>query len=121
MPSATANCATTALTTVPVPEMFSYWLQGGRISIGFLGGAQIDRYANLNTTVIGPYDAPKVRLPGGGGAPEIGAHCKQTFITMALNQRAFVDNLPFITSFRSRPGRRSPPKPETDHGRPDAS
>lgn len=89
----------TALTTVPVPEMFSYWLQGGRISIGFLGGAQIDRFANLNTTVIGPYDAPKVRLPGGGGAPEIGAHCKQTFITMALNRRTFVDTLPFITSF----------------------
>ena len=61
----------TALTTVSVPEMFRYWLQGGRITVGFLGGAQIDRFANLNTTVVGPYDKPKVRLPGGGGAPEI--------------------------------------------------
>jgi glutaconate CoA-transferase subunit B len=61
----------TALTTVSVPEMFRYWLQGGRISVGFLGGAQIDRFANLNTTVVGDYHKPKVRLPGGGGAPEI--------------------------------------------------
>src|SRR6202021_1198445 len=61
----------TALTTVSVPEMFRYWLQGGRITVGFLGGAQIDRYANLNTTVVGAYANPKVRLPGGGGAPEI--------------------------------------------------
>ena len=55
----------TALTTVSVPEMFRYWLQGGRIKVGFLGGAQIDKFANLNTTVVGPYDKPKVRLPGG--------------------------------------------------------
>ena len=61
----------TALCTGRVPEMFRYWLQGGRITVGFLGGAQIDRFANLNTTVVGPYDRPKVRLPGGGGAPEI--------------------------------------------------
>ena len=59
----------TALTTVSVPEMFRYWLQGGRISVGFLAGAQMDRFANLNTTVVGSYLAPKVRLPGGGGAP----------------------------------------------------
>ena len=65
----------TALTTVSVPEMFRYWLQGGRMTVGFLGGAQIDRFANLNTTVIGPYDKPKNRLPGGGGAPEIGSGC----------------------------------------------
>jgi glutaconate CoA-transferase, subunit B len=89
----------TALTTVSVPEMFRYWLQGGRITVGFLGGAQIDRYANLNTTVTGSYAAPKVRLPGGGGAPEIAAHCQQVFITMALTPRGFVDKLPFITSF----------------------
>jgi glutaconate CoA-transferase subunit B len=89
----------TALTTVSVPEMFRYWLQGGRITIGFLGGAQIDRFANLNTTVVGPYDAPKVRLPGGGGAPEIASNCQQIFITMAMGSRAFVDRLPFITSF----------------------
>ena len=89
----------TALTTVPVPEMFRYWLQGGRITIGFLGGAQIDRFANLNTTVVGDYDAPKVRLPGGGGAPEIASNCGQIFITMAMGSRAFVEKLPFITSF----------------------
>ncbi len=89
----------TALTTVAVPEMFRYWLQGGRITIGFLGGAQIDRFANLNTTVVGDYDAPKVRLPGGGGAPEIASNCGQIFITMAMGSRAFVETLPFITSF----------------------
>ncbi len=89
----------TALTTVSVPEMFGYWLQGGRITVGFLGGAQIDRFANLNTTVIGDYAHPSVRLPGGGGAPEISSHCRRIFITMAMGRRAFVDKLPFITSF----------------------
>jgi glutaconate CoA-transferase subunit B len=88
----------TALTTVSVPEMFRYWLQGGRITIGFLGGAQIDRFANLNTTVVGDYHRPKVRLPGGGGAPEIATHCGEIFITMAMSPRAFVDRLPFVTS-----------------------
>src|SRR3954465_7986374 len=61
----------TALSTVPVVEMFQYWLQGGRVTVGFLGGAQVDRYGNLNSTVIGSYTQPKVRLPGSGGAPEI--------------------------------------------------
>ncbi len=89
----------TALTTVSVPEMFRYWLQGGRITVGFLGSAQIDRYANLNTSVIGPYDNPKVRLPGGGGAPEIAAHCGEIYITMAMSPRAFVDKIDFITTF----------------------
>ena len=88
----------TALTTVSVPEMFRYWLQGGRITVGFLGGAQIDRYANLNTTVVGDYRHPKVRLPGGGGAPEITSNCQQVFITMNMSPRAFVTTLPFITS-----------------------
>jgi glutaconate CoA-transferase subunit B len=73
----------TAITTVSVPEMFRYWLQGGRIKVGFLGGAQIDKFANLNTTVVGPYDKPKVRLPGGGGAPEIATSCGEIFIIMA--------------------------------------
>ena len=88
----------TALTTVSVPEMFRYWLQGGRIKVGFLGGAQIDKYANLNTTVVGPYDKPKVRLPGGGGAPEIATSCGEIFIIMAQGKRCFVDKLDFITS-----------------------
>jgi len=88
----------TALTTVSVPEMFRYWLQGGRITVGFLGGAQIDRFANLNTTVVGPYAKPKVRLPGGGGAPEIATSCGEVFITMAQGKRSFVDKLDFVTS-----------------------
>jgi len=88
----------TALTTVSVPEMFRYWLQGGRIKVGFLGGAQIDRFANLNTTVVGPYDNPKVRLPGGGGAPEIATSCGEIFIIMAQGKRSFVDRLDFVTS-----------------------
>ena len=89
----------TALTTVSVPEMFRYWLQGGRVTVGFLGGAQIDRFANLNTTVIGPYGKPKVRLPGGGGAPEIASNCKEVFITMSMSPRTFVERLSFVTSF----------------------
>ena len=88
----------TALTTVSVPEMFRYWLQGGRIKIGFLGGAQIDKYANLNSTVVGPYDKPKVRLPGAGGAPEIATSCGEIFIIMAQGKRSFVDKLDFVTS-----------------------
>jgi glutaconate CoA-transferase subunit B len=88
----------TALTTVSVPEMFRYWLQGGRITVGFLGGAQIDRFANLNTTVVGPYTKPKVRLPGGGGAPEIATSCGEIFIIMAQSKRSFVDKLDFVTS-----------------------
>jgi glutaconate CoA-transferase subunit B len=88
----------TALTTVSVPEMFRYWLQGGRITVGFLGGAQIDRFANLNTTVVGPYDKPKVRLPGGGGAPEIAVSCGEIFIIMSQGKRSFVGTLDFVTS-----------------------
>ncbi len=89
----------TALTTVSVPEMFRYWLQGGRVSVGFLGGAQIDRYGNLNTTVIGDYDAPKIRLPGGGGAPEIASASQKVFITMKQSKRGFVEKIDFYTSF----------------------
>src|SRR6266436_1962964 len=81
----------TALTTVSVPEMFRYWLQGGRITIGFLGGAQIDKYANLNTTVVGTYDKQKVRLTGGGGAPEIAISCGEIFIIMTHGKRGFVE------------------------------
>lgn len=88
----------TALTTVAVPEMFRYWLQGGRVDVGFLGAAQIDRYANLNTTVIGAYDDPKVRLPGGGGAPEIASESGEIFIIMRHSNRAFVETIDFMTS-----------------------
>ena len=93
----------TALTTVSVPEMFQYWLQGGRITIGFLGGAQVDRFGNLNSTVIGDYARPAVRLPGGGGAPEIAACCRRTFIVMRHSRRAFVDKLAFVTTLGHGP------------------
>ena len=89
----------TAVTTVSVPEMFRYWLQGGRISIGFLGAAQLDRFGNINTTVIGDYHKPKVRLPGGGGAPEIASSCGQVFITMKQATRGMVEKIDFYTSF----------------------
>src|SRR5919109_3896935 len=77
----------TALTTVSVPEMFQYWLQGGRITVGFLGGAQLDRFGNINSSVIGSYEHPKVRLPGGGGAPEIASLCGQTYVVMSQSSR----------------------------------
>ena len=83
---------------VPVPEIFAYWLQTGRIDIGFLGAAQIDRFANINTTVIGPYEDPKVRLPGAGGAPEIAASAKEVMVVMPQTARAFVEELAFVTS-----------------------
>jgi glutaconate CoA-transferase subunit B len=91
-------CAT-ALTTVSVPEFFRYWLQSGRITVGFLGAAQIDRFANINTTVIGRYASPTVRLPGAGGAPEMAAACQRIFIVMPQSKRALVDRLDFLTSF----------------------
>lgn len=89
----------TALTTVSVPEMFQYWLQAGRISIGFLSAAQIDRFANINTTVIGDYHHPQVRLPGAGGAPEIAAHCGEILVIMPHSPRSLVTEVDFITSF----------------------
>ena len=88
----------TALTTVPVPEMFQYWLQGGRITVGFLGGAQVDRFGNLNSTVVGDYARPRVRLPGSGGATEIATACQRIFIVMPHGPRAFVEKLDFLTS-----------------------
>jgi glutaconate CoA-transferase subunit B len=87
--------AETADTVVSVPEIFAYWLQGGRIDVGFLGAAQIDRFGNLNSTVIGDYDHPKVRLPGGGGAPEIAAACKETYVMLRQSPRTFVEQLDF--------------------------
>jgi glutaconate CoA-transferase subunit B len=94
--------AETADTVVSVPEMFAYWLQGERIDVGFLGAAQIDRHGNLNSTVIGPYDAPKVRLPGGGGAPEIATNCKNVFVMLKQSPRTFVEKLDFTTSVGDR-------------------
>ncbi len=90
--------AETADTVVSVPEIFAYWLQGGRIDIGFLGAAQIDRFGNLNSTVIGPYATPRVRLPGAGGAPEIAACAREVHVLMRHDARAFVERLDFVTS-----------------------
>ncbi|MFE0025337.1 CoA-transferase subunit beta [Amycolatopsis sp. NPDC059021] len=92
--------ADTADAVVSVPEVFNYWLQPGRIDVGFLGAAQLDRFGNINTTVIGSdYRDPKVRLPGAGGAPEIAASCKEVFVVLRQNTRAFVDKVDFVTSF----------------------
>lgn len=90
--------ARTADTVVSVPEMFRYWLQGGRVDVGFLGAAQIDKFANINTTVIGPYDKPKTRLPGAGGAPEIATQTGEVFVMLRQSRRAFVDKVDFISS-----------------------
>jgi glutaconate CoA-transferase subunit B len=100
--------AHTADAVVSVPEVFNYWLQPGRIDVGFLGAAQIDRFANINTTVIGDYDHPKVRLPGAGGAPEIAASCREVIVIVRQSPRAFVERVGFVTSigFGSGPGDR---------------
>lgn len=90
--------AETADTVVPTGEIFRYWLQGGRIDVGFLGAAQVDKYGNINTTVIGDYHAPKVRLPGAGGAPEIAGSAKKVLIILKQGHRTFVDKLAFVTS-----------------------
>jgi glutaconate CoA-transferase subunit B len=90
--------AETADAVVSVPEMFAYWLQGRRINAGFLGAAQIDRHGNLNSTVIGDHAAPKVRLPGGGGAPEIALGVENVFVMLRHSRRAFVRQLDFVTT-----------------------
>jgi glutaconate CoA-transferase, subunit B len=96
------DLADTADAVVSVPEMFAYWLQGNRIDVGFLGAAQIDRHGNLNSTVIGDYDHPKVRLPGGGGAPEIATGVRDVFVMLRQTPRAFVEHLDFTTSVGDR-------------------
>ena len=94
-----------ARAVVSVPEMFRYWLQGGRIDVGFLGAAQIDKYGNINTSVIGDYNAPKTRLPGGGGAPEIAALTGEVYVILRQSLRGFVDELDFVTSLGNGPRR----------------
>ena len=92
------NLAETADTVVSTPEIFRYWLQGGRVDVGFLGAAQIDRFANINTTVIGDYKTPSTRLPGAGGAPEIASCAREVVLVLKQSARAFVKKLDFITS-----------------------
>src|SRR3954466_12826435 len=93
------NLAEHADTVVSIPEIFRYWLQGGRVDVGFLGAAQVDRFGNINTTVIGgDYSRPKVRLPGAGGAPEIASNAKETWIIIKQTKRSFVTKLDFMTS-----------------------
>jgi glutaconate CoA-transferase subunit B len=90
--------ADTAACVVPLPEVFAYYLQAGRVDVGFLGAAQVDRHGNLNSTVIGPYAKPRTRLPGAGGAPEIAAHAKETYVVLKANPRSLVAKLDFCTS-----------------------
>jgi glutaconate CoA-transferase subunit B len=90
--------AETAACVIPLPEVFAYFLQAGRVDVGFLGAAQVDRYGNLNSTVIGPYEAPTTRLPGAGGATEIAAHARQTFVMLKATPRSLVARLDFRTS-----------------------
>ncbi|MBO0839169.1 MAG: CoA-transferase subunit beta, partial [Actinobacteria bacterium] len=91
--------AETADSVVSVPEIFNYWLQPGRIDVGFLGAAQLDKHGNINTTVIGPsYAEPVVRLPGAGGAPEIAAACKQVIVIVRQSKRTFAERVDFVTS-----------------------
>ena len=101
LPLSIGDCmlAETADAVVSVPEIFNYWLQPGRIDVGFLGAAQIDKFGNINTTVIGgDYGNPKVRLPGAGGAPEIAASCREVIVVVRQNPRTFVEHVDFITS-----------------------
>jgi len=96
----------TADAVVGVPEIFNYWLQPGRIDVGFLGAAQIDRFANINTTVIGgDYDRPMVRLPGAGGAPEIAASCGEVIVIVRQSPRTFRERVDFVTSVGYGAGR----------------
>lgn len=90
--------ATTADAVVSVPEMFNYWIQAGRIEVAFLGAAQVDRLANLNSTVIGDYAHPKTRLPGAGGAPEIAIGCEEVVVIVPQSRRTFVERLDFLTT-----------------------
>lgn len=96
--------AHTSLTIVSLPEIFNYWLQPGRIDVGFLGAAQVDRFGNINSTMIGnDYAHPKVRLPGAGGAPEIAAACREVTVIVRQSPRTFLDHVDFITSMGHGP------------------
>src|SRR5882724_5167157 len=97
------SLVTGSLMVCGMADVFQCFLQNGRIEVGFLGGAQVDRYGNINTTVVGAYDHPSVRLPGSGGAAEIAIHARRTLVISRLNRRAFPERVDFVTS----PGHRS--------------
>ena len=110
------SLVTGSLMVTGMADIFQLFLQGGRIEVGFLGGAQIDKYGNINTTVVGDYAKPKVRLPGSGGAAEIATHARRTLIISRLSARAFPESVDFITS----PGNRSLGKSRKEWGMPGA-
>jgi glutaconate CoA-transferase, subunit B len=107
---------TGSLMVCGMADVFQLFLQNGRIEVGFLGGAQVDRYGNINTTVIGRYERPTVRLPGSGGAAEIAIHARRTLIVSKLHPRAFPERVDFVTS----PGQRSTGKSRRELGMPGA-
>ena len=110
------SLVTGSLMVCGMADVFQFLLQNGRIEVGFLGGAQIDRYGNINTTVVGSYDAPTVRLPGSGGAAEIAIHARRTVVISRLSRRAFPDSVDFLTS----PGHRMRGRTRADLGMPGA-
>ena len=110
------SLVTGSLMVCSMADVFQLFLQNGKIEVGFLGGAQVDRYGNINTTVIGGYDKPKVRLPGSGGAAEIAVHAQRVLIISRLNPRAFPAELDFLTS----PGQRCKGKTRQELGMPGA-
>jgi glutaconate CoA-transferase subunit B len=117
------DLAATATSVVSVPEMFNFWVGAGRIDVGFLGAAQIDRFGNINTTVIGDHAHPKIRLPGAGGAPEIAAAAGRVIVIVKQSPRTFVERVDFVTSVgygptgRERTARGAGPTLViTDHG-----
>jgi glutaconate CoA-transferase subunit B len=110
------SLVTGSLMVCGMADVFQFLLQNGRIEVGFLGGAQIDRYGNINTTVVGTYDAPAVRLPGSGGAAEIAIHARRTIVISRLSRRAFPESVDFLTS----PGHRMRGRSRRDLGMPGA-
>ena len=110
------SLVTGSLMVCSMADVFQCFLQNGRIEVGFLGGAQVDRWGNINTTVVGTYAHPQVRLPGSGGAVEIAVHARRTLVISKLSPRAFPEEVDFITS----PGLRCHGQPRRDLGMPGA-
>jgi glutaconate CoA-transferase subunit B len=107
---------TGATAVMPMPELFGYYLQRGLVDVGFLGAAQIDRFGNINTTVIGDYATPATRLPGSGGASEIAIHARRVFVIMRQSRRSFVERIDFVTSPGNLGGSESAARTRREHG-----